>query len=51
VISHQRSLLTIVGKGAGDHELGWSFAVSNLSIQAIDTTFPRAEPTLFKEFL
>jgi hypothetical protein len=34
-----------MGKGAGDHELGRSFAVSNLSIQAIDTTFSWTEPT------
>jgi len=51
VISDQRGLLPKMGKGAGDHELGRSFAVSHLSIQAINLTFPWAKPTLFKEFL
>jgi hypothetical protein len=40
-----------MGKGTGDHELGRSFTVSNLSIQAIDTTFSWAEPTFLEKLL
>jgi hypothetical protein len=40
-----------MGKGTGDHQLRPSSAVSNLSIQTIDLTFPRAEPTLLEEFV
>ena len=39
-----------MGKGTGDHQLRPSSAVSNLSIQTIDPTSSRAEPTLLKEF-
>jgi hypothetical protein len=51
VISHQRTLLPEMGKGARDHELRTSAAISDLSIQTVNPTLSRAEPTFFQEIL
>jgi hypothetical protein len=39
-----------MGKGAGDHGFCASSTVPQLSIQAIDSTLPRAKPTFPEKF-
>jgi hypothetical protein len=49
VITDKGRFLSKMGKRAGDHQFGWSFAVPDLSIQTIDPTPPRAEPALLEK--
>jgi hypothetical protein len=50
-MSDEGPLFTKMGKGTGDSEDGPSSAVTNLSLEPVDSTFPGAEPTLLKELL
>jgi hypothetical protein len=50
VISDQRRLLAEMGKSAGDHGFCASITVTELTVQAIDSTLPRAKPAFPQKF-
>jgi hypothetical protein len=51
MISDQGRFFTKMGKCARNHQLIRRFAITDFSVQPIDTALPRAEPALLEEII